>query len=164
MGLPAQPRPRGAANQGCAGVDHQEHLRPRDGDDRRVHGLPGGLGRHGNAIVGRWPNSSRTSRWKELEALPPRQRIDKVTHTVADMGHPAIFKRCELSEVVRRRVDDITRDRTAMGRTDCWRYDHILEGLDGVHQPADQLRDTFAMEDITRAWGCNSWLEGQVKA
>lgn len=77
-------------------------------------------------------NNLKTITWyftRELEALPPHQRIDKVIRTVADMGYSAIFKRYDRAEV---------------GRAEFWRYGHVLEGFSGVRLQAEQLRETSA--------------------
>lgn len=62
----------------------------------------------------------------ELEAMPPWERIDKVTPTVADMGHPAFFKHDSLPETARVRMEAQKTKGAEAGHTDLWRYDHIL--------------------------------------
>lgn len=53
--------------------------------------------------------------------------------------------------------------RAAAGRTDLWRYDHILTDIAGAHLPLDRLHETFAAEDMIRRRGCGSRLEGQMR-
>lgn len=85
----------------------------RRGVERREERDPPALGQPPSTATQSLTNTCRDvalDLTKEVEALPPRQRIVKVAHTVVDMGFPAVSKRYDVSEVVRRRMDHINRD------------------------------------------------------